>query len=224
MENLKICFAGVSGSGKTTLAKHFEKELNLPFISGSYTELVEGEQGKTHQQILTETRTSEMVKKEWQLINHRVKNFRVNQKFITDRSLLDSATYGALKLAKDLPKCDIEDLITTCLQLQTSFTSHLIYIPFNIFDYGEWEFEDNGKRIINPWFQLQVGNMMEDIFTYWKTNRVFVGNIDIKDERGMDAGDVYKLNVGKHYLHVLRLTTWDKELRIKTIRKFINDR
>ena len=185
MENLKICFAGVSGSGKTTLAKHFEKELNLPFISGSYTELVEGEQGKTHQQILAETGTSEVVKKEWQLINHRVKNFRVNQKFITDRSLLDSATYGALKLAKDLPKCDIEDLITTCLQLQTSFTSHLIYIPFNIHDYGEWEFEDNGKRITNNYFQWQISQIMSGLirlYGYQKTPSFFW------DDKGYNQG------------------------------------
>ena len=36
----QIMFTGVSGVGKTTIAKEIAELLNIPFISGSYSDLV----------------------------------------------------------------------------------------------------------------------------------------------------------------------------------------
>lgn len=220
MDNMKICFAGASGTGKSTLAQYISNEYGLPFLSGSYTDLVPGEKGKTHQDILKDTDPKSIHRKEWQLLNLRVKAWKEQVKFVTDRSLLDSATYGALKLAKDLPKCEIEDFIIACFQLQAKFTTHLIYLPYQMCHYFHWDFEDNGKRITNPWFQLQVGNLMDDALEYWCRNSQ--GEVVKHPYNWFGEAKVFKLVINGNELKVLKLNTLDLNQRQQIINQFLS--
>ena len=49
----RIMFVGPSGIGKTTLAKYVAKRGDLPFISGSMSDLLPATEGVSHNEILS---------------------------------------------------------------------------------------------------------------------------------------------------------------------------
>ena len=158
--------AGVSGIGKTTVANWISETYGIPFKCGSFTALVESERGKTHKDMLDEPLTTKQrVDKEYKLLKARVA-LTTEGNFVSDRSFLDTAAYFALKLSTDLPTCEIEDYLALCFQVAAKHTTHLILLNYGYDNYG-WDFENNNLRIVNKWFQLQVGNLMRDVLDNW---------------------------------------------------------
>ena len=51
---LRINFTGVSGIGKTTLAKWVAEEFKIPFLSGSYSDLVPSTKDMPHKNMITQ--------------------------------------------------------------------------------------------------------------------------------------------------------------------------
>lgn len=155
-------FAGPSGIGKTTLAKWVSEELNIPFISGSMSDILPETKDVPHIKMMDKSPT-DLYNQNWQVLNLRNKLFNDKDHFVTDRSFLDVAAYSWLELDKHLQECDLEHLIKTSLQLMEEHCDLLIVLPLTLNSIGDWVMEDNGKRILNKYFQVKVSLLMTEL-------------------------------------------------------------
>lgn len=154
-------FTGPSGIGKTTLAKWVSEEFNIPFISGSYYDLIGG---NNHQEILSES-PKDTYTKDWQLLNLRNKAFKDKTDFVTDRSFVDNAAYFWYKQDTHIEECELEHFISTCGSLMIEHCDILFMMGLYLENLHEWEMEDNKKRITNRYFQVHMNTLMTSIVT-----------------------------------------------------------
>jgi hypothetical protein len=166
MENKRINFVGASGTGKTTLATWISEKYNIPFISGSYSDLVPETKDIKHADMMDQN-PEKIYRDDFQLLNLRAKAFslRNNPTYVSDRSYIDSIAYLIYKLSKSMPSCDIESFIRTASNLLERDTTNLIFIPYTPMMLETWKIEDNNKRVLNRYFQFMISNIMEGVIT-----------------------------------------------------------
>ena len=147
----KIMFTGVSGVGKTTIAKEVAESLGIPFISGSYSDLVPETKVMPHSEMIQQD-ADVVFRQDMQVLNLRNKAFKNQDSFVTDRSYFDSAAYFINKLSHRIPECDIDHAVNLCKMLLSQQCTHLIFIPFSAKFFNDWVTEDNNKRILSKYF------------------------------------------------------------------------
>ena len=109
----QIMFTGVSGVGKTTIAKEIAELLNIPFISGSYSDLVPETKDMPHADMIQQDAKTVFMQ-DMQVLNIRNKAFRMENNFVTDRSYFDSAAYCINKLSHRIEECDLDHANNLC--------------------------------------------------------------------------------------------------------------
>lgn len=166
----RIMLAGASGVGKTTLANKIAEEyFEIPFISGSVSDLLVNTKDMTHYDMLS--RDSETLQLEdWQIINLRKKAYEGKDIYVTDRSFLDSAAYYIFKQSGEVSSCEIDHFVTTCLQLMSKYCDKLILLDFTPEMLNHWITEDNGKRITSNYFQMHISSIMLMVLKIWGIN------------------------------------------------------
>ena len=108
----QIMFTGVSGVGKTTIAKEVADMLKIPFISGSYSDLVPETKDMPHADMIQQDAKTVFMQ-DMQVLNLRNKAFRGEDSFVTDRSYFDSAAYFINKLSHRIAECDLDHSVLT---------------------------------------------------------------------------------------------------------------
>lgn len=168
---LRINFTGVSGIGKTTLAKWVAEEFKIPFLSGSYSDLVPSTKDMPHKNMITQD-VNTVYAQDMQVLNLRNKLFQQHPQYVSDRSYLDSAAYLINKLSHRIKECDTESFLEICHALTGVQITHLIFMPFT-YDYVKrWEMEDNNKRVLNRYYQWEVSTLMYRIlYEMWGFSR-----------------------------------------------------
>ena len=157
MEKIRIMLAGPSGVGKTTLAETIAKQLNIPFVSGSFSDAVPATRNIQQRNMIDEA-TMNM---EIQAVKNRLEIYKQNPSFISDRSFLDNMAYGNHKLSYRVTTCDIIDLYKFCSKLLLDYCDVLILVPYDyVYMSGSWEIKGNNKRVTNAIFQ----DLMTTIF------------------------------------------------------------
>lgn len=162
----KIMFTGVSGVGKTTIAKEVAEYLDIPFISGSYSDLVPETKVMPHSEMIQQD-ADVVFRQDMQVLNLRNKAFKNQDSFVTDRSYFDSAAYFINKLSHRIPECDIDHAVNLCKMLLSQQCTHLIFIPFSAKFFNDWVTEDNNKRILSKYYQFQVSQIMYGLLELW---------------------------------------------------------
>lgn len=162
----KIMFTGVSGVGKTTIAKEVAESLSIPFISGSYSDLVPETKVMPHSEMIQQD-ADVVFRQDMQVLNLRNKAFKNQDSFVTDRSYFDSAAYFINKLSHRIPECDIDHAVNLCKMLLSQQCTHLIFIPFSAKFFNDWVTEDNNKRILSKYYQFQVSQIMYGLLELW---------------------------------------------------------
>ena len=166
MEYRKIMLVGPSGVGKTTLAQKISEDLDIPFISGSYSDLITSTKSVKHEDML-KLPTTQIQEMDYQVLNLRHKAFAGDKNFISDRSYMDSMAYFIHKLSSNIGACETDDFLGLCETLLFKECTHLIILPFSINVMGQWgKIEDNNKRITNPWFQFQITKIIDGLLEY----------------------------------------------------------
>lgn len=159
----RIVFMGPSGIGKTTLAKYLSEKYHIPFVTGSYSDLVPRTKLMTHKDMINLS-PEEIIKSDMELLRARIESYKYHTNgMVSDRSPLDIAAYSIVKLSGKVKDCDLEpilDLVWEGMQ----YVDSIIFMPFHIEDMYKWEIEDNGKRIKSKYFQVMVSSVMEQLF------------------------------------------------------------
>ena len=170
----RIMFAGPSGIGKTTLAKFIEESFGdtdptWPFISGSVSDLLPNTKNESHKDMLSHDK-KELYVQDFQVLNLRKKLFANTDKFVTDRSFLDSAAYFVYKQSSAIPQCEIDHFLELCKMCLCQYCDKLIILNFTPYMLDNWVMEDNGKRILNKYFQEQISAIIKMILNNWGVN------------------------------------------------------
>lgn len=173
----RIMFVGPSGIGKTTLAQAVAKKHNIPFISGSMSDLLPATKDVSHNEILS-LGSEAMYKSDFQLLNLRNKLFKDKENFVTDRSYADLAAYFWYKQSRNMPECEMEHFFCQCKELMENQCDLAIFLPLSLSTYHEWPMEDNKKRIMNRFFQVQISSLMSELLANWEIPTVCVENLD----------------------------------------------
>ena len=158
----KVMFAGASGTGKTTLAKRVSDMLSIPFVSGSYSDLVPETKSLKHVDMITEGWVI-MKEKDERLLSLRSQLFSSQFEFVSDRSYIDNIAYYILKLSQHVSNEEVSVFMEKALSFLEKDCNKLIFIPFSHQMINIWQVEDNNKRITNGFFQHMVSLIMEDI-------------------------------------------------------------
>lgn len=182
----KIMFLGPSGSGKTTLARFIEEEFGIPFISGSYSDLVPSTRDVKHVDMLNKS-SNQLYSEEHQLLSLRAKEFRDIPEMVSDRSYLDNLSYFIFKLSQGTDQCDTEAFRDNVIQLLDRDCTHIIFIPYTDKMISTWKVEDNHKRVTNIFFQWQISQIMWGLISYFGYKK----NIFKKLFFNMNTGNIY---------------------------------
>lgn len=152
----------------TTLAQAVAKKYDIPFISGSMSDLMPDTKEMHHAEFLHQE-CGELINKDYQLLNLRNKLFKDKETFVTDRSYVDLAAYFIYKQSTNIPECEVDAFLDICKDLTVQQCDLLIYLPLSMYNMKEWPMEDNKKRIINRYYQTQMSDIMGNLLTQWST-------------------------------------------------------
>lgn len=187
MRKPRIMFCGPSGIGKTTLCKYIEEKYDIPFISGSYYDLINPNQ--THKEILSEC-PKDTYERDFQLLTLRRNLFKGRESFVTDRSFVDNAAYFWYKQDTHQPECELEHFLEICRELMEEYCDILIMVPLFPDNFQEWKMEDNGKRITNRYYQIHMTSLMFLSLNYvyrdtmeYNPNVIVLGNYDLETRK-----------------------------------------
>lgn len=189
-------FVGPSGIGKTTLAKYVAKKEDIPFISGSMSDLLPATKDVSHSEILS-LGSEAMYKSDFQLLNLRNRLFKDKEYFVTDRSYADLAAYFWYKQSKNIPECEIEHFICQCRTLMEEQCDVAIFLPLSLSTYSNWSMEDNGKRILNRFFQVQISSLMSELLANWEIPTICISDLNLE------------MRIGQIDYHLSRI--WEKK-------------
>lgn len=178
----RIMFVGPSGIGKTTLAQYVAKSQNIPFISGSMSDLLPATKDISHNELLS-LGSKAMQSSDYQLLSLRNRLFRGKEEFVTDRSYADLAAYFWYKQSRTLEECELEHFIGCCRASMEDQCDLAIFLPLNLCNYSDWEMEDNKKRITNRFFQIQMSSLMGELLADWEISTLCLPSLDLEERK-----------------------------------------
>lgn len=176
----RIAFVGPSGIGKTTLAKAISKEYNIPFISGSMSDILPNTKDMTHVKMMEEI-PEILSSRNWQALNIRNRLFRNEPTFVTDRSFVDPAAYYWYELSSHLPECELEHFFGTAKVCMEQYVDLAIFLPLSLDTRESWTIEDNSKRITNRYFQIQISSLMGELLADWEIPTLVINSLDYNE-------------------------------------------
>jgi hypothetical protein len=216
MENKKIMLVGASGTGKTTLAKYISEKYAVPFISGSSSDLVPELKELSHIDMLS-MEERQLWENEFKILRARGEAFTNYDNFVTDRSFIDNMAYCTFKCSKFSSKELMDSFFEEAEELLKQNCTDLIFLSFGRESINKWDFEPNGKRILNGYFQWMISAIMDDILI-GKVNHIYGQT----HQDGLITSQMSIIDVNFKKIKVLHLYDLDLEVRKDIIDNFLN--
>ena len=184
----KIFITGPSGIGKTTLAKYISGVYNIPYISTSASKLWGEFNFKSHVEAHTKSILDPKLGLAYQeaIMRDRAISLKGNS-WVTDRSPIDNIAYMLLTLSHQLSVHETIVFIREALKMLGG-CSGIIHLQ----SCEQPSIENNGKRILNPFYQLMVDSIIAMVIE----NTCF-------------------------QVKILKIKTWDLEERKKLVKNWI---
>lgn len=164
MERKRVMFVGASGTGKTTLAKYVAGEFNIPFTSGSMSDVVPETKDMPHREMLKVDEGLAFSQEQKYLSRRYNALMSSSGSFVTDRSFIDNVAYAIYKTSHVSSSCDIDSMVDAVSQCLSDLkVTHIIFIPVTLDMVKGWVPENNGKRITNVYFQMMISQIMSGV-------------------------------------------------------------
>lgn len=162
-----VVFAGPSGVGKTTIANFLSKELDIKFISGSVSDLLPKTKDMPHADMLARD-SKDLYMEDYQILNLRNKIFsQEEESFVSDRSFLDSSAYFLYKQADKIPACEVEQFLDLAKMATLQSIDYLVLVDYTMDMFNNWVIENNNKRVISKYFQMEISRIMSMVLEIW---------------------------------------------------------
>lgn len=169
MKHLRVYLSGASGLGKTTLAKLISKELGLPYINTSSSN-VWGEFGvKSHEHALQLSGDYNWAHKyQMAILENRKKILGDNDNFVTDRSIIDNLIYY---MDGNKPYQLQREYNKTCIEMLQHDLENYNVVFIRLIRPFSWETENDGKRIADEGYQIKSNLLFKGFdFRYFMEN------------------------------------------------------
>lgn len=230
LDSVQVLICGPSGVGKSTVMQDIYLRIRkLQMIDGSIRTLLPANDEKHYDMMQYDA--SHIHTRNVQLLNARLKAYKNKENYISDRSFIDVPAYEILNNSASLPQCDIRDIVKLSnLATKDCGITHIVYIPFTTDMFYNWNLENDGKRVTNPYFQMLVSkcfditlDLMGVSFDWWDNlfRKDKVGRLNIHKE-GWQV-DMGKDNEVEYTIPILYLKTTDRVKRINIVKEFIQD-
>lgn len=162
-----VVLAGPSGVGKTTISNFISNELGIKFISGSVSDLLPKTKDMAHADMLARD-PKDLYMEDYQILNMRNKLFsQEEESFVSDRSFLDSAAYFLYKQADKIPACEVEQFLDLAKMATLQSIDYLVLVEYTMDMFNHWVIENNNKRIISKYFQMEISRIMTMVLEIW---------------------------------------------------------
>ena len=231
LPNRGILFAGPSGIGKTSLANHLSNcpidfglsnENEPVFVSGSVSDLIPSTKNIPHAEMLSRP-FEDSYREDVQVLNLRHRLFKEyikkNMPYVSDRSFLDVAGYFMYKYSAKICESEVRDFLECCKQYTLIDCSHLILLELTPNNMEDWSMEDNSKRILNRYFQVNISTLMTEVLLHWG---IIYDSSDSKNILNYSTGMISS-PYREAKTRVLLIKELDYETRCSIIKNFLND-
>lgn len=180
MYRIGIC--GCGGTGKSTLAESLAKALKIPLLkSKDITHMILNRDGYDYSSGIQIERFLANTGRQNEILRLTLEQQNVPS-FVTDRTVIDLAAYALCEMRENSDA--VKYIVETCRKNVANYT-HLFLCP--------WcdTLTDNGKRTLNPWYQLVVHSIERGIMDDWGC-KYFVMPITENDQRVQEALNALK--------------------------------
>lgn len=146
----KIGIVGSHGTGKTSLAKSLSEILNLPLIS---------EIARKYDVNTEDKRELYLVQQHILIDQMLSEGYHQHIGYVSDRTTIDNMVYFMLRTNHSID--ELADYVQKAMSNVKNY-SHVIYLPI------EFELKDDGFRLTDIKFQLDVDCKLKDIFSFFE--------------------------------------------------------
>lgn len=159
MYRIGVC--GCGGTGKSSLAESLAKALTVPCLrSKDITQLILSRDGYDYSSGIQIERFLANTGRQNEILRRTMEQQAIAQ-FVTDRTVVDLAAYALCELRENRDNSDIlKNIVDTCRKNVVNYT-HLLLCPW------QDQLTDNGKRTLNPWYQLVIHAIERGIMDDW---------------------------------------------------------
>lgn len=156
---LRIGIAGGAGTGKSSFADALAKELSIPFLkSKDITQDILNRDRYDYSSGIQIERFLANSGRQNEILRRTLEQESVDE-FITDRTMVDLAAYALCEMNRDLHT--VKHIYETCQKNVKRYT-HLFLCPWR-----NVPMADNGRRTLNPWYQLMIHVIEMGIMDDW---------------------------------------------------------
>jgi predicted ATPase len=156
---IRLGIMGCAGTGKSSLAEAISKALNVPFLkSRDITQTVLTRGGYDYSSGIQIERFLANTVYQNEILRKTMEQQSVPQ-FVTDRTVVDLAAYALCEMREDSDT--VKNIFETCKKRVVMY-SHLLLCPW------QDNLTDNGRRTLNPWYQLLIHTIERGILDDWK--------------------------------------------------------
>ena len=152
----KIGICGASGTGKTTLARHISVEYGIPYFNASSSHLWKKYRIEKHADVQNQaySNPAKIITLQQDIHRHREHLYKDNSRFVTDRTPIDQLAY-IMNYFQLYP--EVKEKFIYYTKEQIKYFDAIIYIRFGN------PIEDNGLRIVDPYYQWVIDGLMSRI-------------------------------------------------------------
>ena len=158
-DNIKIGVVGAAGTGKSSLAESLARALKVPNLkSKEITHTILNRDGYDYSSGIQIERFLANTGRQNEILRLTLEQQNIAA-FVTDRTVIDLAAYALCEMRENSDV--VKYIVDTCRKNVSKYT-HLFMCPWQ-----DSPLTNNGKRTLNPWYQLVVHTIERGIMDDW---------------------------------------------------------